>query len=125
MKGAPLRPADGIIAAVTVAVAVLLFAVLRVGAPSGSQVIVETAGRSATVYDLDTPVTVTLEGRDGLFLTMTVADGRVCVSDSNCPDHLCRHAGWLSRGGQSAVCVPAGITLRVVGGNDAVDGVTA
>lgn len=124
MKLSPLRPVDGIIAAVCGAAALVLFLLFRTGG-SGTRVVVETADGSAAVYALDRPLTVTVEGRQGLSLTVEIAGGSVCVTSSTCPDHLCEHSGRLSRGGQAAVCVPAGITVRVTGGTDAVDGVTA
>lgn len=125
MKIAPLRPADGMIAAVAVCMAFLLFAVSNFGKQTGTQVVVEAAGRPAAVYDLNKPTEITVSGRSGLSLTVTIVDGRVRVTQSECPDHLCEHTGWLSRGGQSAVCVPAGITVRITGGDNAVDGVTS
>lgn len=125
MKLAPLRPADGMIAAVAVVGAALLFAVSNFGAQPGAQVIVEAAGHPPAVYALDTPMVITVSGREGHSLVVTIADGRARVTESDCPDHVCEQTGWLSRGGQSAVCVPAGIAVRVVGGNDAVDGVTS
>lgn len=125
MRSVPLRLADGVIAAVCVAAALLLFGLLNSGGEAGKQVVVETPGQPAMTYLLDQPRTLTVTGRDGLSLTIEIADGCVRVTGSDCPDHVCEHSGALSRGGQSAVCVPAGVTVRVIGGNDAVDGVTA
>ncbi len=125
MKLSPLRPADGILAAVCAVAAVLLFLFFRTGGEIGTQVVVETASGTSAVYALDKPATVTVNGQNGLSITLEIADGSVRVINSDCPDHLCEHSGRLSRGGQAAVCVPAGITVRVTGGSDAVDGVTA
>lgn len=125
MKLSLLRPADGILSAVCASVALILFVFFRTGGESGTQVVVETANGTTAVYALNKPTTVTIDGQNGLSVTLEIADGSVRVINSQCPDHVCEHSGRLSRGGQSAVCVPAGITVRVVGGSDAVDGVTA
>ncbi len=124
MRSAPLRPADGVIAAVCAVAALLLFVITRTG-DEGTQVMLETVGEPPVIYSLDEPVSFTVSGRDGLTLTVEIADGAVRVKDSDCPDRVCVHSGWLSRGGQAAVCVPGGVCLRVIGGENAVDGVTA
>jgi hypothetical protein len=49
--------------------------------------------------------------------------GRVHMVDSACPDKLCVRSGWISRPGESVVCLPnrVGIELRSgEGGPDAV-----
>lgn len=90
------------------------------------------AARVAIRYPDDSSVTFSLtdsreivvEGNHGIVLTVTIAEGRVCVSESTCPDHVCVRSGWLSKNGQVAACVPAGVYVQVVGGNSEVDGVT-
>ncbi len=125
MKKGLFRRADiGIIAAAAV-VALLGFVLVGYGRHTGERAVVEVAGQPPVTYDLRVPAVVTVTGQHGISLTITIENGRVRVSESGCPDRVCVHTGWLSRGGQSAVCVPAGVCVRVTGGNDAVDGVTA
>ena len=42
-----------------------------------------------------------------------VKDGAAAFLDSQCPDHVCEDFGWLSRPGQWACCVPAGVYLSI------------
>ncbi len=125
MKKALFRVADAVIVAAVALVALLGFVLVRYGGHGGEQVVIETAGQVPVTYDLAVPTVVTVAGENGISLTITIENGRVRVTESGCPDRVCVHTGWLSRGGQSAVCVPAGVTVRVVGGDNAVDGVTA
>lgn len=91
------------------------------------------AGRTAVIvtpyseqrYSLSQTTTVTVEGNNGTVLSIEINGGRVRVLDSNCPDHVCVHSGWLSQNGQTAACVPAGVSVRVIGGSQEIDGVTA
>ena len=78
-----------------------------------------------TVLSLDQPAVVSFTGKNGMVLTVEVADGRVRVRESGCPDQICVHSGWLSSTGQSAACVPAGIAVRVRAGSASSDGVDA
>lgn len=51
-----------------------------------------------------------------------------CVSETACPDRACARTGFISKAGQSIVCVPNKITLRLSGGGkegaDTPDAVT-
>lgn len=56
----------------------------------------------------------------GVTLTVTAKDGEVRVSDADCADRICVHSRAISRAGQSIVCAPAGVVVRIVGeGGDA------
>ena len=48
-------------------------------------------------------------------LTVTVRDGETSVSASDCENLICLHSPAISRAGQSIVCAPAGIVIRIVG----------
>ena len=125
MKPVLFRRADGILCIAGVLAAGIWLGVTRLNADAGAAVVVEAPGAAPVTYALDQPVCFEVAGKDGIRLTVEIAAGRVRVSHSDCPDGVCVSAGWLSRGGQTAVCVPAGVTLRVTGGRHAVDGVTA
>ena len=58
-----------------------------------------------------------LTGRDGIPVVIEAADGRIRFYSSGCPDQICVHSGWLSREGQSAACIPAGIALKITDGS--------
>lgn len=125
MKKALFRVTDAVVVAAVLLAAFVCLALARGGAPNGKQAVVHVAGQSPITYDLSVSQTVTVAGLHGHSLTVTIQNGQVRIAESTCPDRVCVHTGWLSRGGQAAVCVPSGVTVRVVGGSDAVDGVTA
>ena len=54
---------------------------------------------------------------------VTIADGSAFFSSSNCPNEDCVHTGKLTKAGQLAVCLPNGVTLRIVGGEGDVDAI--
>ena len=56
--------------------------------------------------------------------TVTVKDGKIAITHSTCPGSDCVHSGWISRAGQSIVCLPNRTEIRVVGDSGA-DGVDA
>jgi len=59
--------------------------------------------------------------------TVTVKDGKISVSDTDCPGSDCAHSGWKSRAGESIVCLPNKVEIRIQSdkkSEDAVDFVT-
>ena len=107
--------------------ALLLAAALLLGmhvlaVPGARAVVVTLQGETALPLSRDG--TFSFEGRDGLSVTLRVEGGRIRFEESGCPDKVCVHTGWLSRSGQTAACLPAGVILRIEGGADAgTDGV--
>ena len=89
---------------------------------SGRQAVVTTPFGTHTL-PLDKDTSLSLVGRNGMPVTLEVADGAVRFVASECPNHLCIHTGGLQQVGASAACVPAGITVRVTGQGEEVDAI--
>ena len=54
--------------------------------------------------------------------TLTVKDGKAYMSYSSCPDHICENTGSVTYVGQTIVCLPNEVTVRIVGkSGDSVD----
>lgn len=53
--------------------------------------------------------------------TVTVCDGKIAVTQSDCPGADCVSCGWMDSAGRSIVCLPNGLEIRVVAGGDGVD----
>lgn len=61
---------------------------------------------------------------NGYTLVVHVQDGALSVFESNCPGQDCVLSGAISRAGQSIVCLPARITIQLVGSPAGYDLVT-
>ncbi len=64
---------------------------------------------------------INLKSMTGKNMTVVVKDGRAMVKESDCPDKVCVHAGWISGCGDMAVCLPNGVALMVECVNDDSD----
>lgn len=47
--------------------------------------------------------------------TVEIRGGRVAIVESDCPGEDCVHSGWCSTPGQSIVCLPNRVELRILG----------
>ncbi len=65
-----------------------------------------------------------VKSREG-HLTVEIKNGKVRVINSTCNDKLCIKEGWISRSGESIVCLPNRISISITGQNDQpVDSIT-
>lgn len=53
--------------------------------------------------------------------TIEVNGGKVRFHQAECPDQVCVETGWISKPGQIAVCLPAGVIIKIEGENDEFD----
>lgn len=58
---------------------------------------------------------------NGYTLKIVLTDTEVWVEESDCPTQDCVHTGHISRSGQSIVCLPARVTVRLLGGSGEAD----
>ena len=94
---------------------------------SGAPVaVIEQDGKEIRRVELSSiiqPETLLLEGE--ISVTVLLEPGQVSIVHSDCPDQICVNTGVLTRPGQSAVCLPARVAVRIVGETQSgVDGMT-
>lgn len=59
-------------------------------------------------------------------IVFEIKDGSIAFIQSDCPDKVCVHTGFINKTGQTAVCLPNKIILKLVSDSrdDAPDAVT-
>jgi hypothetical protein len=63
----------------------------------------------------------TLQGESCEY-TIEVDGARMRFVDSQCPDHTCERTGWVSRVGDTAVCLPNRALIKIVRADGSSDG---
>ena len=69
------------------------------------------------VREVPLSVDQTFQIRGAYTNTITVRDGKIAVTHSDCPTNDCVHMGWLSDGG-AIVCLPNRVEIRISGSSD-------
>lgn len=46
--------------------------------------------------------------------TVQIKGGKVRMQESNCPRKVCVHQGWIEQGGESIICVPNKVVIKLV-----------
>ena len=107
------RKHDLLLAAGVLLLAGILYLFLRPGG-SGTWVVVTVDGKETARYDLSQEQTVTLGDAD--YNILQISGGGAAVIEANCGDHTCVRTGQISREGESIVCLPHHLIVRIEGG---------
>ena len=89
----------------------------------GAAVVVEQDGKETARYALDENRTVRIKGQGGYNL-LVIEGGEAWLLEADCPNLLCVKTGKIRYAGQSIVCLPHKLAVRIVGGASALDAVT-
>jgi len=120
-KSRAVLPGDVAVYIIVAAVAVL--SSIALGTNDGRPEYVEiNSGGQIERYPLYEERKLTLSN-EGYLLTLVIESGRVWIEDADCPDRLCVKTGKISKPGESIICVPARISVRLTGGKDDSDAV--
>lgn len=127
------RRREWIVLSILFVLAVGLFLWTRLS-PQGTVAVVEREGEVLLTKDLSQltgPETVEVSGAatqnapSGFALTIEFSPAGAQVISAACPDKTCQHVGMLTRAGESAVCLPARVVLRLeAAGGSEVDAET-
>ena len=106
---------DILLIGVLLAVVLTVLLVLTLTKEKGAYVEVFQDGERIATYPLDIPREVSLNGGTNI---LVIEDGVAYLSYATCPDRTCVNTGKISYNGQSIVCLPHRITVKVVSGAD-------
>lgn len=104
--------------------ALLAWGLLRLTRVRGAEAIVTVDGETVATLPLSMDATLDVGAGEGFSNVVEVSGGRVRVSDADCPDRLCVRMGWISRDGESVVCLPHKLVVTVRGGARGPDAVS-
>ena len=105
LRSLRLKPGDFVIAALVLALAA------AVAVPFLRRVLLTEGLHETVTIDGSVRNTIEIDGRSVRF------------SESTCPDQVCVRTGTLTRAGQTAVCLPNRVIVRLRGGEPEVDAV--
>ena len=92
-----------------------LFLFLRPG-EEGSWAVVTADGKEAGRYPLAEDRRGTIGAAD--YNVLEIKDGAAAVAEANCGDHTCVRTGRISREGETIVCLPHRLVVRIEGGDE-------
>lgn len=113
-----MTKADLKLIAILIIVALCLFGSGRWLFSAGDEdqkAVIKSCGKLVRVIDLTANAPeqqIMVEGRLGTSI-VEVANGKIRMHDSPCPDKYCVHQGWASIPGQAIICVPNEVVIYI------------
>lgn len=92
---------------------VVAFAVMKNGTQPCQQAEIYVDGALYTALPLNEECQITISTRYG-YNIVTVADGYISVTESDCPDKVCVHSGAINSGIVPIICLPHRLEIRAV-----------
>lgn len=109
-----MRKNDLLLAGGALLAALVLYLFLRPGEP-GAWAVVTVDGRETGRYALAQDRRITV-GDGASYNVLDISHGEAAVVEANCGDHTCVRTGAVSRQGETIVCLPHRLTVRIEGG---------
>lgn len=108
--------ADIVLICILLVLALSVFLIVELTRREGAYVVVSVDGGEVCRYSLSEDGEFLLNGGTN---TLVISGGEAYISEADCPDGLCVSQGRISRTGQTVVCLPNRVMLRIVGADDA------
>ena len=108
-----LRAGDFVIAAAVIAAALLIWFFPRCGGGGEVRAEISQNGELVSTVKLSENSVIDLSG-----CTLKVSEGKIYMEDSDCPDKVCIKTGKIFRVGESIVCVPNMVSVKITGDGD-------
>lgn len=92
----------------------------------GRYAVIKVDGQEIKTLDLNREeTTIEVNGYQGGVNRIVIKDGKVSMTEADCPDELCVKTGKISRTGETIVCLPHRVVVEIKGSqkDDAVDSV--
>ncbi len=111
-----MKKGDLILLLGVVAIALVWILIWNMNRNSGAYAVVTVDGKEIGVYSLMEDITTDIIGYNGGYNRLEIKDGKADVIEASCPDKLCVQQAKISRDGETIVCLPNRIVIKIIGG---------
>ena len=117
-KDTVFRRGDWVAIVAVLVLAVGLWVLCMPRAQAGRDAVAQIYREGKLVQELPLFSTQEVEIQGDYLNIVSVENGRVCFSHSDCPGEDCVHSGSISQPGRSLVCLPNRVEVRISGSGD-------
>lgn len=118
-----IKKADIILAAALIVAGIAMSYILSFGQSAGSELIITCNGEKFGSYPLSENREIVVE-RNEHINKITIKNGIVSMSFSDCPGQDCVHQADISLSGETIVCLPNKVVLEISGGESEYDSIS-
>lgn len=103
-----------ILGIIIIAACVWLIRSFVMGGDLGGSVEVRIDGELYGTYSLSEDRTEKFEYGDGSYNVMVIKDGKVSVTEADCPDKHCINKGKIYRENETIICLPHKLVIKII-----------
>lgn len=112
-----IRKADIILFIILIVLGLAITYALSLSRSEGETVVIRSNGELFASYSLDEDrtVKVPVAGVSDKYNIVEIRDGSVSVTEATCSNQVCVETGKISKSGESIVCLPNKLIVRIEG----------
>ena len=100
-----------------------IYFLLNLTQNTGKFVIIEANGEEGKKIDLSENKVFDIYGKDGK-MKIEISGSKVRVLNASCPKQICVKFGWIDKSGESIICLPNLVIIKILGDEEELDGTT-
>lgn len=85
----------------------------------GSYAVIIKDGTETARYSLSEEQTIPISNGDTVTNVLVIKDGRAYISEAICPDQICVEHSAVSKVGETIVCLPQKLVIKITASDDA------
>ncbi|MGN6715179.1 NusG domain II-containing protein [Anaerocolumna jejuensis] len=114
-KNTYIKKKDIILLLVILFIALGGLLIFRITQKSGDMVVVTVDGVVTQEYPLNKDLTADIKGVNGGTNHLVIKDGYADVTEASCPDKICVKSRKINKTGESIICLPNKVVVKIVG----------
>lgn len=103
---------DLILVSVLLIGALVMFFVFKGSLKTGNKAVITVNGEKVSVFSLNEEKKETVKTENGAN-TVEIKDGKVSVTDADCPDKICVEHRPISKVGETIICLPHKLVVEI------------
>ncbi len=103
---------------IIIIVSLLIFGFLNIFKEKGETVVISVNGEDNMSFPLNEDREVNIPGYDGGYNILVIKDGSAYIKEADCPDGLCISQGKIKSSGESIICLPHRVIIKILGNSD-------
>jgi len=84
----------------------------------GGELVITVDGKVYKTLPLDTDITLSIGEESGDYNILQIKEGKVTMTDANCPDKYCVKHRSIHYKHESIICLPHRVVLEIQGGDE-------
>lgn len=112
---------DIILLGIILVVAIVAIIIVNTTKKQGSYVVVIYDQNEVAKYSINEDIEIKLTYEENNYNTLVIKDGKVYMNDASCKDHICVKHHKISMTGETIVCLPNKVVIKIIGNNNEVD----